>query len=235
MPRRQRNYLPDLPYHIVQRGNNRQACFLTLDDHCFYLDLWRRISRRYGAQVHAYCLMTNHVHFLVTPEREDSISRTMRDVGSRYTQRINKLYNRTGTLWEGRHHSSLIQSERYLFTCYRYIELNPVRAGLVRHPGEYEWSSYNLNSQANTGWLTPREEYVGLGSEPAERARAYQELFTHQLGQNELDFIRRAVHFGQPIGDPRFRDRIQTRYGITLGQMRRGRPVKKDEDSLPNN
>lgn len=229
MPRRARSYVPGLPYHIVQRGNNRQACFLTPDDRRFYLDLWQRVSRRYGVQVHAYCLMTNHIHFLVTPQSEDSISRTMRDVGSRYAQHTNKLHHRSGTLWEGRHYCSLVQSERYLFTCYRYIELNPVRAGMVRHPAAYRWSSYALNSQGDTGWLTPQEEYLRLGSKPAERGRAYRALFTHELNQEDLDFVRAAIHYSQPIGDARFREHIESRYGIALGQMGPGRPAKQAE------
>jgi len=226
MARRPRHYIPGLPYHVVQRGNNRQACFLTPDDRRFYLDLWRRISRRYGVQVHAYCLMTNHVHFLVTPEKEDSVSRTTRDVGSGYAQHFNKLHSRTGTLWEGRHYSSLIQSERYLLTCYRYIELNPVRAGMVRHPAEYPWSSYTRNCQCDMGWLTPREEYLQLGNEAAERAAAYRELFGRQLRQEDLELVRSAIRYGQPVGDTQFREDMEARYGVVFGQMGPGRPVR---------
>jgi len=232
MPRRSRHYVPGFPYHIVQRGNNKQACFLTSADRSFYLDLWRRVSRRYGTQVHAYCLMTNHIHFLVTPQSGDSISRTMRDVGSRYAQHMNKIHHRTGTLWEGRHRSSLVQSERYLFTCYRYIELNPVRARMARHPGEYRWSSYALNSRGATGWLTPRKEYLRLGSKPAERGRTYREMFRQELKQEDLDFVRQATRYCQPIGDSRFREHIESRYGIDLGQMGPGRPAKQAESQL---
>lgn len=230
MPRRARHYVPGLPYHIVQRGNNRQACFLTPVDRRFYLKLWHRVSKRYGTQVHAYCLMTNHVHFLVTPERSDSISRTMREVGSQYAQHMNKLHCRTGTMWEGRHRSSLIQSERYLFTCYRYIELNPVRAGMVNNPGEYRWSSYTLNTTGDTGWLTPRDEYLQLGKDPVERGRVYRELFADQLDQETLDFVRQATHYSQPIGDREFREQIAARHGIALGQMRPGRPKRGRRD-----
>ncbi len=126
MPRRARQYIPHMPYHIVQRGNNREVCFIEPENYQFYLELWQDLSVKYQVDVHAYCLMTNHIHFLVTPAADDSISQTMKTVGSRYAQYINKKYKRTGTLWEGRHKSSLIQSERYLLTCYRYIELNPV-------------------------------------------------------------------------------------------------------------
>lgn len=119
MPRRARVYIAGLSYHIVQRGNNREACFVSPDDYQFYLALWKECSKRYGVAVHAYCLMTNHVHFLVTPETKDSISRLTRVVGGRYTYYFNKTYKRSGTVWEGRHKSSLVQSDRYFLTCCR--------------------------------------------------------------------------------------------------------------------
>ncbi len=157
MPRRARSYLPGLSYHVVQRGNNRQACFIEPENYQFYLELWQQVSRRYGARVHAYCLMTNHIHILATPDKVDSISNTMKVVGSRYAQYINRKYKRTGTLWEGRHRSSLVQTEKYLLTCSRYIELNPVRAGMVRRPEEYRWSSYGVNGWGDSSWLTPHK------------------------------------------------------------------------------
>ena len=134
MPRRKRMYLPGYPYHIVQRGYNREACFVEPENYQYYLGLWKECTRRYGLAVHAYCLMTNHIHFLVTPDSEGSISRAMQVVGSRYAYYLNKSYRRTGTVWEGRHKSSLVQSERYLLTCMRYIELNPVVASMVEKP-----------------------------------------------------------------------------------------------------
>jgi putative transposase len=146
MPRRKRNYLPGFPYHLVQRGNNRQPCFREHTDFDNYLNLWREKSRWYGVQVHAYCLMTNHIHFIVSSAETDAISNTMKVVGSRYAFHFNKRHGRSGTLWEGRHHSSLIDSERYLLTCLRYVELNPVRARMVASPDAYEWSSYALNT-----------------------------------------------------------------------------------------
>ena len=152
IPRRARTYLPGYPYHIVQRGNNREVCFIEPENYQYYLLLWQELAKRYGVSVHAYCLMINHIHFLVTPWRESAISNTMKVVGSRYAQYINLLYKRTGTLWEGRHRSSLVQSERYLLTCYRYIELNPVRARMVDHPEEYRWSSYGVNAWGDESW-----------------------------------------------------------------------------------
>ena len=231
MPRRARSYIPGLPYHIVQRGNNREACFIEPENYQYYLELWRLQSKQYGVRVHAYCLMTNHIHFLVTPERERAISDTMKVVGSRYAQYINLKYGRTGTLWEGRHRSSLVQTERYLLACYRYIELNPVRAGLGRCPEEYCWSSHGVNAWGDDGGLMPHEEYQRLGKSKEGRTASYRGLFKHQLSEVDLQLIRKAAHYCQPVGDDRFREQIESRYGIKPGQMKRGRPRKeKHED-----
>ena len=226
MPRRARSYLPALPYHIVQRGNNREACFIEPENYLYYLELWKQQSQRYSVDVHAYCLMTNHVHFLVTPKHSDSISNTMKVVGSRYAQYVNKKYGRTGTMWEGRHRSSLVQTDRYLLSCYRYIELNPVRADMVKSPEEYRWSSYGCNGWGDEGWVTPHDEYIRLGKDASERTLAYRELFRHQLSEQELHLIRKAAHYCQPVGDDRFRQQIESKYAIKLGNMRRGRPKK---------
>jgi putative transposase len=225
-------YIPALPYHIVQRGNNREACFIEPENYQFYLLLWEKLAAQYGVAVHAYCLMTNHVHFLVTPASDTAVSNTMKVVGSRYAQYINKTYRRTGTLWEGRHRASLVQSERYLLSCMRYIELNPVRAAMVRRPEEYRWSSYAINAWGDRGWLTPHPEYQRLGSTPAERGFAYREIFKAHLSEEDLHLIRKAAHYCQPVGNDRFRQQIEQKYGIRLGQMGRGRPRKKTNELL---
>ena len=230
MPRRARNYLPGFPYHIVQRGNNREACFIEPENYQYYLELWRQLSKRYGVRVHAYCLMTNHIHILATPETKQSLSDTMKVVGSRYAQYINLKYRRSGTLWEGRHRSSLVQSDRYLLSCYRYIELNPVRAGMVSRPEEYRWSSYGVNGWGDESWINPHEEYLRLGGTADERAHAYRELFRYQLSEQDLHLIRKAAHYCQPVGDDRFKAQIETKYGITLGNMKRGRPRRRDNE-----
>ena len=230
MPRRSRMYLPGLPYHIVQRGNNREATFIEPENYLFYINLWQELSSRYGVAVHAYCLMTNHIHFLVTPKYSTSISNTMKSVGSRYAQYINKNYQRTGTLWEGRHRASLVQSERYLLTCMRYIELNPVRASMVGRPEEYQWSSYGMNAWGDVKWIQPHEEYMLLGQDFEKRCFAYRELFKHQLSEENLHLFRKAAHYSQPVGDERFRQQIEKQYGIKLGQMKRGRPQNEKVD-----
>ncbi len=146
MPRRKRMYLPGLPYHIVQCGNNRETCFIEPENYQFYLSLWKECARQYGIAVHAYCLMTNHIHSLVTSDEPDSISRTMSVIGRRYACYFNKAYKRSDTVWEGRHRSSLIQSDRYFLACCRYIEMNPVVARMVSKPEEYKLSGYLANA-----------------------------------------------------------------------------------------
>jgi putative transposase len=172
--------------------------------------------------------MTNHVHFLVTPEQPDSISRITRVVGSRYAYYFNRLYQRTGTVWEGRHKSSLVQSDRYFLICSRYIELNPVSAGLVAKPEEYRWSSYLANAWGQENGLVHHKEYIRLGKDKASRGYIYRELFKDKLAERDIHLIQKAGHYCQPIGDDRFRQRIERDYGIRLGQSARGRPRKMD-------
>ncbi len=229
MPRRARMYLPGYPYHIVQRGNNREACFIEPENYQYYLELWKDNARLYGVAVHAYCLMTNHIHFLVTPENEDSVSRAISVIGSRYAWYFNKTYKRSGTVWEGRHKSSLVQSNRYFLTCCRYIEMNPVVAGMVRKPEEYRWSSYRVNAWGSQSELTQHDEYLGLGFSPEERCHAYRELFRFEIPDEDIHLIERASHYCHPVGDDRFRKQIEQRHGINLGHAGRGRPNKQAE------
>jgi putative transposase len=227
MPRRERMYVPGLPYHLVQRGNNREVCFVEPENYQYYLELWKEYSRRYGVLVHAYCLMTNHIHFLVTPKNEESISRAMSVIGSRYAYYFNKAYKRTGTIWEGRHKSSLIQSDRYFLTCCRYIELNPVVANMVSKPEEYKWSSYLVNAWDRKSLLTYHDEFLKLGVDSESRCYAYRELFKNQLTTDDIHLIENASEYCQPVGDNKFRHEIERKYGIKLGQMSRGRPRKR--------
>lgn len=226
MPRRKRMYLSGYTYHLVQRGNNREACFIEPENYEFYLELWKQCAGRYGVAVHAYCLMTNHVHFLVTPDEPDSISRATSVIGSRYAYYFNKIYKRTGTVWEGRHKASLVHSERYFLTCCRYIELNPVAAGMVLKPEQYRWSSYNVNAWGGKSSLTPHPEYMKLGKDIESRCFAYRELFKRQLSDNDIHLIDRASDYCHSVGDSRFCLQIEKKYGISLGQCARGRPKK---------
>lgn len=226
MPRRARQYLSGLPYHLVQRGNNREACFFESENYQFYLELLRRNTRRYDVSLHAWVLMTNHIHLLLTPEEEDSISRVMRVVGSQYAQYLNKSYKRTGTIWEGRHKASPVHAQDYLLKCYRYIELNPVNAGLVKQPEEYYWSSYHSNAWGDVvEWIVPHHEYLQLGTDKEARCIAYRALFAGRIAESDLHAIRRAAHYCHPLGDDRFRLQIESKLGRSVGQAARGRPV----------
>jgi len=146
MPRKRRFFLPDVPVHVVQRGNNRQAVFFDDDDYRTYLSWLGGAASANGCAIHAYALMTNHVHLLMTPSEADAVSATLQDLGRHFVPYINHCYQRTGTLWEGRFRASMVQEEDYLLTCYRYIELNPVRAAMVQRPEDYPWSSNRANA-----------------------------------------------------------------------------------------
>ena len=225
MPRRQRMYIPGYTYHVVQRGNNREACFFEEENYRAYLQLLREVLPRYGAQLHAYCLMTNHVHLLLTPEAHDSISNLLKVVCSRYANRMNKKYHRTGTLWEGRHKASPVDLERYLLKCYRYIELNPVAAHMVRRPEMYCWTSYHANAWGDTNQLiTPHPVYLVLADSVQQRCYRYREMFQEVLSPEDVHAIREAIHYSMPVGSDRFRQQIEQKLGRSLGQVRRGRP-----------
>lgn len=228
MPRKQRMYLPGVPCHVVQRGNDRCACFYSDDDYRVYLLCLDDARQRYSVDIHAYVLMTNHVHLLMTPTTIDGISRLMQLLGNRYVQYINKTYRRTGTLWEGRHKSSLIDAENYLLACYRYIELNPVRADMVKHPGDYCWSSYRHHAYGD-GDLNPlikeHEVYNRIASSTDERRHAYRELFSVNLDSEDIHRIRNASTFSMPLGDQRFKEQIEEMLGRKIGHDKYGRPT----------
>ena len=207
MPRKPRIILPHHPVHIIQRGNNRSATFYTEDNYRFYLDALSKASRRYGCAVHAYVLMTNHVHLLLSATTEAGISAFMQSVGRRYVRYLNNTYNRTGTLWEGRFKSSLIQDDHYYLTCSRYIELNPVRAAMVNHPGDYLWSSYHYHGLGETDTIIqPHPLYLELGKTMKERARRYRDLFETHIDSTMLDQIRTVANKEQVLGDDRFKE-----------------------------
>ena len=205
MPRKPRMYLAGVPSHIVQRGNDRNACFFEKDDYHFYLQCLGEACLRYAVSLHAYVLMTNHVHLLMTPSTPEGVSRTMQLVGNRYVQYINRSYGRTGTLWEGRHKSSLVDAERYLLSCYRYIELNPVRAEMVSHPGEYPWSSYRHHGAGEKNPLiADHETFLRLGSNVRARQDAYRALLSQALDPCDIRSIRQSAAFSAPLGAAKF-------------------------------
>ncbi len=232
MPRKPRMYLPGVPCHVIQRGNNRDACFYSVQDYAFYLECLGSACSRYDVALHAYVLMTNHVHLLMTPGDAGGISRVMQSLGRRYVQYFNSAYGRSGTLWESRHKASLVEAERYLLTCMRYIEMNPVRAGMVNHPAEYLWSSYSANGQAETDSLvTMHDCYTRLGQSVEVRCQQYRSLFDYQLSEGEIDAIRAALTFSTPLGDERFTQQVEGEIGRRTGYAKRGRPRVREESS----
>lgn len=227
MPRRARLTLPGVPLHIIQRGNNRQACFFADEDYRFYLDWLKQYADKGGCRVHAYVLMTNHVHLLLSTDRTVGAGALMKALGQRYAQYVNRTYRRSGTLWEGRFRSCLTQAESYLLACQRYIELNPVRAGMVEHPAEYRWSSYRANAQNEADVLvTPHPVYRALGADAASRQAAYRELFRYELDPGLVEEIRRATTGNFALGDARFAEQITTALGRRAMPGKSGRPRK---------
>jgi putative transposase len=217
--------LAGCPWHVIQRGVNRSHCFADDLDRQRYVGWLKDHAEQNRCAIHAYVLMTNHVHLLVTPATEDGLSRTMKAIGERYVRHFNRRHGRTGTLWEGRFRSNVVQSERYLLTCQMYIELNPVRADMTRHPAEYAWSSYRENAGVlATGLVTPHELYLRLGKDPQQRAAAYQALFRLQHSNTELAAIRDAVNGGFALADKAFVDALQ---GGTDIPLMRGKPGRK--------
>jgi len=210
MPRQPRIVLPGHPAHIIQRGNNRSATFYADDDYHFYLDALHTACKQYHCALHAYVLMTNHVHLLVTPTTESGLSRLMQSLGRCYVRYINHTYKRTGTLWEGRFKHSLIQDESYYLICSRYIELNPVRAGMVEHPADYRWSSYHHNALGLASPLIqPHTLYLALGHSTKERAEHYQSLFQAHINPETLEAIREATNKDHVLGNDKFKGEIE--------------------------
>lgn len=191
--------------HLIQRGNNRAQCSL-----------------------HAYCLMTNHVHLLVTAHELRSCATLMKHLGQLYAQYVNKTYGRTGNLWEGRFKSCLVQSERYLLMCYRYVEVNPVRAGMAQEPGEYPWSSFRANAYGEVcDFLTPHDEYLCMGATTAERCAAYRETFGARDTSTQFEELRRATNAGYVVGDDGFKTAMARMLGCRVAHGVPGRPATK--------
>lgn len=228
MARLPRYFAPNTPQHVILRGNNRTVIFGAEPDYPFFRECLQDASERFGCAIHAYVLMTNHVHLLMTPESEDSIGKTLQSVGRRYVQYFNYTYRRTGTLWEGRYKATVIDGETYLLTCSRYIELNPVRAQMTAHPRDYPWSSYHANADgAADGLVRPHSLYRTLGRTQAERQDAYRELFRSRIGERALAAIREATNKGWALGDGRFRTKVEQLSGRRATPLPKGRPPKE--------
>ena len=225
MPRRARVHLDGVPLHIVQRGHNRQACFFAEDDYRSYLNWLHEALRETDSSLHAYVLMTNHVHLLVTPTKAAGIPKLMISLGRRYVQHINRTYRRTGTLWDSRYKSSLVQAEFYLLACQRYIELNPIRAAMVVDPAHYRWTSYRANALGQSDvLLTAHPLYLALGGTAPERQAAYRAIFRTRLEQATVDDLRLALNQNRALGNAVFHARIERLTGMRCEARPRGRP-----------
>jgi putative transposase len=217
--------LPGVPQHLIQRGNARGACFFRHSDHDRYLHFLAEAADANACAIHAYVLMTNHVHLLATPAERGAIGRMMQHVGRRYVRIVNDAMGRTGTLWEGRYKSCLVDTDDYLLTCYRYIELNPVRAGIVGNPAEYAWSSYRVNALGRRDELiTPHEVFLRLSRDEGERRDRYRRLVAEGLSGAQLREIRLVTQRQRALGPPPFRQLVEQHTGMRAGIGTPGRP-----------
>lgn len=210
MTRLPRFVIPGQPQHVIQRGNNRDVIFAADEDYRFYLKKLGDACKKHDCALHAYVLMTNHVHLLITPYSEKGISKVMQSMGRYYVQYFNVQYQRTGTLWEGRYKATLLDSERYLLTCSRYIELNPVRARMVEDPKDYPWTSYHRNALGQDDRLiSPHALYQSLGTNDATCCLNYQALFANHIPKADIEEIRNATNKAWVLGDTQFKTKIE--------------------------
>ena len=223
MPRAPRPVIPGVPLHVTQRGNNRVTTFIAPEDYASYRDALHVASRKADCAVHAYVLMSNHVHVLLSPGDPRGPARMMQAIGRRYVRYFNDRYGRTGTLWEGRYYSALVDTSVYLLQCMRYIELNPSRAGIVAHPGDYAWSSFHHNAEgAADPLVTPHATFLALGADAAARRRAYRATFEAHLDIGTVRSIRRATRGGTTLGTAYFRGEVESLLGRRLASLTHG-------------
>ena len=235
MARRLRVAPIGFPQHVIQRGNNRHVCFGSEDDRRRYLHWLGEYARRYEVDVHAWVLMSNHVHLLCTPRTANAVSTMMQSLGRRYVRMFNHRYQRTGTLWEGRYKSCLVESESYMLALYRYIELNPVRAGMVATPGDYPWSSFRRNAWGEENALcTSHALYLSLGRTKAERMNRYRALFDLHMEESLVAEIRSRLNSGIILGNARFARQIEALTGRKATPARIGRPRNPEAVLCPH-
>jgi REP-associated tyrosine transposase len=229
LPRQARIRAEGYPLHVIQRGNNRGPCFVHDRDRILYLSLLEEFGHECECHLHAYVLMTNHVHLLVSPVEARNVSQFMKDVAQRYAQYFNRSYKRTGSLWEGRFRSSIVDSEAYLLRCQRYIELNPVRAGMVAHPLAYAWSSYLANAEGDEcSIVRPHPVYLALNSNAGLRRAAYRKLFDAPPSARELEEIRAACRGGFVLGRPEFIADLEKRLGRRIASSHESRVRRRE-------
>lgn len=227
MARLPRLILPGQPHHVILRGNNRQAIFFSDLDREHLLATLGDVAAQYQVAIHAYVLMDNHLHLLLTPQSPDALSRMMQSLGRRYVGWFNARHHRSGTLWEGRFRAGLIEGERHLLACMRYIELNPVRAGLCGEPAQWPWSSaaHHLGL-ARSPLVTEHEMYWSLGNTPFEREHAYREFIAQGVTATEQARFTDAVLRGRPVGSETFLKPLAVDHPSVVTVRPRGRPRK---------
>ncbi len=212
-----------IPQHVIQRGNNRSVCFASDEDMATYAQILHEAASTNGLNIHGWVFMTNHVHLLVTPEDEHALSKTMQSLGRQYVRYFNRIYQRTGTLFEGRFKSCIVQQSHYFLICMRYIELNPVRAGIVQNPADYVWSSYRANGLGQKSRLwRPHQQYLALGATPQERQIRYRALFESHVEDTVILDIRRSVNQGLALGSDKFKQQIEELGGRRQIHLKRG-------------
>ncbi len=225
MARLPRLFVEGTTQHVIVRSKDHFDVYLREEDYLFYLDCLEDAAARYNCDIHAYVLMPNHVHLLVSPETKESLSRTLQSLGRRYAQYYNQAFDRTGSLWDSRYKATVIDAKRYLFPCMRYIELNPVQAKLVKHPKAYPWSSYRHNALGEKNrLLTPHKLYLKLGRSIAARQAAYRSLFKARIPKADVEAIREATNKGWALGDDKFKDWLQTFTDRRVKPLPKGRP-----------
>ncbi len=226
MARLPRLTVPGYPHHVIQRGNNRQSIFKDAADQELMLDLLAEQAKKFQVEIHSYVLMGNHLHLLATPQTQDGLPMMMQAVGRSYVRYFNRRHQRTGTLWEGRYRSTIVQTERYLLACMAYIDLNPVRAGMVAQAGDYPWSSHaHYMGRRSDPLVTPHALYWELGNTPFAREAAYGALVQAGLGAKEREGISRSVHSGWVLGEEGFVALLQERTDRRVSKGRAGRPA----------
>ena len=226
MARLQRATPAGIPVHILHRGNNRQACFNNNGDYSAFLWWLREYSEKFMVEIHTWALMENHYHLLCTPQVEDGLSCMVQALGRQYVRYFNRLNQRTGTLWEGRYRSCLVQPDSYLLEVYRYIELNPVRAALASNPAEFNWSSYQINASGKPSALCkPHTEYLKLGETRVECANNYKLTCESGLDEKRLEEIRKSINKGLAFGDEEFKIEVEELTGRRQRALKSGRPV----------
>jgi putative transposase len=233
MARKPRSIIAGYPFHVIVRGNNRQAIFHDDDDRASFKSILKEACLAHGLAVHAYVMMTNHVHLIGTPARDEALARVMQAVGRQYVRRFNHRHGRTGTLWEGRYRASLIQGDRHLLACQRYVEMNPVRAGMVGRPEQYEWSSHRHHlGLASDPLVSPHTVYWALGNTPFERELAYRALFESLPPVPDEELTHRLL-LGHPVADAAFLEDLEMRSGRALVPRPVGRPRKASAPGAP--